>query len=1094
MRKTKAFFEILILIASTFAFSQMLSIGISNVSAQDALDRGCCEVDNHGNFCTYVERGLCKGSFVPKKCSVADFCQAGCCYNQGTGSFRDGVLKRECKRNGWKWGEGSCASVPGSELGCCIIGRSTSFTTRGKCEREAEQQKLSFKWDRDMDEAQCKMYVLNQSFGACVIERKNKKTCKMLTAAECSKISNSASFHKGLLCTASSIGLCKPTRETSCFENFDEVYFVDSCGNRANVYDSSKADDPNYWERIISPKKSCNFNDPNGNADSKTCGNCNRIKGGICASAKKDGFKPDMGDYYCKKTYCKFEGKIRRNQESWCYYETKTGMGRDPVGSRHFIYRCTDGVVVLEPCQDFRYKICLENKSVIDLGGGKSAKISTAKCINNLATQCFGYNKDETKIDKCKDNAYCMLKNVDIGSHFKFSICLPKVPIGYNINSKEIKKVAGVCNAASVTCKVVRAKKKIFGGCKPVKNAGCLEKEFAEKMNEICTSLGDCGAYVNYNGDYSDDGYSVKNSPKLGTNYIENLKKLIVPDGKDPISAGEISSYFSTIYGIKKPRELGILKRIEKLGPLGGLFSLGVGVGTGLFLGITVLNPLGAVLAGVSVFIHTIFSLAKKCKPIEVKFECRPWQPPSGGDKCNLCNKDKLPCTKYRCESLGAACRFFESSDGNDVCLQTNPTDVVPPRIYVGNAPEGLSYEDLSDTGFKIKEDGGCIRLQNTQRKISLKFKTDEPAICRASEKRTNFDNMSNNLDIQYSLNHSMEFVLTNIPEYKTGLEAKDVNFFLGCKDVNGAKTSRDYVVSMCVDIGPDVLPPAIEKVLPKESSLVSFDSEQINVTLFVDEPSECKWRFEGESKQFDEMNEMNCATNISDRDSLNYWECTGGVPIENRSVSVEVLCKDQPWLSGENDSKRNVGEIRKLSWKKPDKKISIDSIKPSGEIVVKSPYANVDIEVDVSGGSEKYDCSYKIDSYSMVPLEESDGSYVAKGLTLYARIHNLRIRCKDRETGDVAEKEQEFEISRDTSVPEISRVWTSGSTINFKTTEYAECRYSEGSCKSWGSGEDAGKGTLHKIPSKKGDTYYIRCVDALGNEAGDCLLSVRAI
>ena len=41
------------------------------------------------------------------------------------------------------------------------------------------------------------------------------------------------------------------TKETTCIEGKDEVYFKDSCGNIANIYDSSKINDKGYWNKVI---------------------------------------------------------------------------------------------------------------------------------------------------------------------------------------------------------------------------------------------------------------------------------------------------------------------------------------------------------------------------------------------------------------------------------------------------------------------------------------------------------------------------------------------------------------------------------------------------------------------------------------------------------------------------------------------------------------------------------------------------------------------------------------------------------------------------------------------------------------------------
>jgi len=47
----------------------------------------------------------------------------------------------------------------------------------------------------------------------------------------------------------------------------------------------------------------------------------------------------------------------------------------------------------------------------------------------------------------------------------------------------------------------------LLGSKKCVENCECLEDSWALSANRICSSLGDCGGYVNYLGVYNDDGY-----------------------------------------------------------------------------------------------------------------------------------------------------------------------------------------------------------------------------------------------------------------------------------------------------------------------------------------------------------------------------------------------------------------------------------------------------------------------------------------------------------------------------------------------------------------------------------------------------------
>jgi len=56
---------------------------------------------------------------------------------------------------------------------------------------------------------------------------------------------------------------CAMSESTKC--EGDDVYFVDTCGNLANVYDASKINNQDYWSRIQEPTCS---------ASTAGCGNC----------------------------------------------------------------------------------------------------------------------------------------------------------------------------------------------------------------------------------------------------------------------------------------------------------------------------------------------------------------------------------------------------------------------------------------------------------------------------------------------------------------------------------------------------------------------------------------------------------------------------------------------------------------------------------------------------------------------------------------------------------------------------------------------------------------------------------------------------
>ena len=77
-----------------------------------------------------------------------------------------------------------------------------------------------------------------------------------------------------------------------------------------------------------------------------------------------------------------------------------------------------------------------------------------------------------------------------------------------------------------------------------------------------------------------------------------------------------------------------------------------------------------------------------------MKYECEPWQAPWGGKDCDKCGKDGRPCTKYRCQSLGQACEFFDNGDQN-LCLSSKNDGMSPRIVPLDDAKsENIRYKD----------------------------------------------------------------------------------------------------------------------------------------------------------------------------------------------------------------------------------------------------------------------------------------------------------------------------------------------------------------------------------------------------------------
>ena len=89
------------------------------------------------------------------------------------------------------------------------------------------------------------------------------------------------------------------------------------------------------------------------------------------------------------------------------------------------------------------------------------------------------------------------------------------------------------------------------------------------------------------------------------------------------------------------------------------------------------------------------------------------------------------------------------------------------------------------------------------------------------------------------------------------------------------------------------------------------------------------------------------------------------------------------------------------------------------------------------------------------------------------------------------------FNIIRDSSSPQIARVFQIGKTLTIITTEDADCRYSTNLKKkcnfNFESGSGGGGGAEHAIGVIRGKKYYIKCKDDFGNMPSGCSVIVQA-
>ncbi|MCD4770876.1 hypothetical protein K8R30_00490 [archaeon] len=1051
---------------------------------------GCCFLSVNGDNCVISDiDGCAEGSLFAEgvECNQTASCERGCCYDDSSGIYDKNVLQGSCSMD---WINDPYCNLIGANLGCCVLGDTSIFETVGQCEVDSLAAGMDVDWRGDLNLVECLLLAGVQKEGACVLEG---GACKFTSEADC--YSYGGDFAEDYLCTSFELNTsCNMTRQTQCVDGKDGVYFVDSCGNIANIYDAGRVDDASYWNRIIvGTGEICGDGDANGNANSASCGNCNRFDGGICASASEDNFNVDIGDFYCRDTACVFEGESYENGESWCVYDGTIGDGYDIVGSRHWRYVCSQGTVLVEPCADSRREICVQTNNYEVNGTNVSFKSSL--CIDNSWAACLALNTGSSG-ESCDSVRDCFELEVDV-DYFEFDVCVPEYPPGFDWNDTEAAAAASTtCDIASQDCLMLFKKNhKLKWEC--VQNCDCAEQTFTDQMHDFCRSLGDCGSYVNIEEGWSDGGFSVTGGYKrslpiktLSAALIAAYKsKTTVVEGDyispDNYSLGGTGTYLNVLQGADKDRweDTGMANPDAASGWGDYLMRA---TSYSLFLELGIGKTLAAILDPIGWYVF------KDVKEKYVYFTCSPWTPPAGGADCEKCNGDPWkPCSDYRCHSLGAACKLMNKGSAEELCISDVDDGRLPAISLWADVISGGVAHDEGSSGFSLRAaDGGCL---DAYIPIVLGVTTSELARCKFDGEMIDFENMTHEFGSNlYLYNHS---VTIELPDLSHGQSqgynwTSDYSLYVKCEDTHGHESSGFYTIDMCLKEGEDTREPVIRSVSPENDGIVGFETVSQDLEVRTNELSTCRWDFQDRDYSL-MVNEMVCDDVFGAPSNPFGYVCSSVLPV-NVSSTYYIRCMDQPWLDGLGNA--NVRSYV-LNLRKPDFMILIGKVRPEGVIVVGTAMTTIELKVATSGGGDSHTCSYSFSGYDrMIEMFETGGTKHIQVLSRPAGKNKAYIECVD-ETGDFNRNFTEFEIIRDSSSPLVARVWQNGNTLYFITEDSEECRYSTESCQfGWENASSAGGGDRHSISAMHGQTYYVKCMDDFGNVPSACSIVTNVL
>ena len=1130
------------LILGTISITFLISAETNIVDAQST-SNVCCEKTKNGAWCQNDLSSNCDSNYKnsPTDCKDTDYCMTGCCVSQATGICDINVPKANCDKNEFQT-DPSC-NVQDCKKGCCTLGNNAQWITEKNCQIQSNFSgyPVNFSTAQKSD-VDCLFSVNKEELGACILDT-STRNCAYITLDECNiktktKGSVNPNFYQGLYCSDPQLNTsCKATDHKGCLDGKEDVYWFDSCKNSESV------------------AQNCDIL-----KDSNYCGKVN-------------------ADYVCKDVSCNINGKKRKNGESWCSYDEVIGKGKDPAGSRNIRHICDMGIEKIEPCSDYRNEVCVESESSI-IGG---ENISQAACRVNNWRKCYSYDtQEEDQMTKnCNNNPDCMIRNVDVDEKFKFNVCVPQYPPGFDLipdeqtllkqaqDNQETKSSSEtLCGLASQMCTVVK-KCSIFGGCSIIVNGNCLEKTFTQQMNEFCVNLGDCGAYINYNNDITDDGYSITSDagdkpPRLSDQDILSLKnsagtKPIPPGELDILGAstsnnniidlGEIqnniSAFETEIQSVPGALGSALLEKIlsnsgslESLAskttptsvnlagfsneistiqsgtivdyqlanimglPTESVIAGAIGGILGALVGYLISESLyGALFGGLILGLILFFLFFVKIKYIHINFKCMPWQPPTEGN-CDKCNQNlSVPCTQYRCESLGLNCQLINVGTADELCsAKTIETSVPIIKPWTNLITKGYSYYNINDNSFQLvnSSNNGCIE-PFTNIKFGIKTVgtsgNDMYTQCKYDlDPAKSYDDMVDFFD-DYHPNSYLPFheKILNLPspqafkdQYNlTNEQIKklgDIKFYVRCKNLKGIQNPNPFQINFCINPSPDLTAPVINSISPVTNSFLKYGVTDQYVTMFVNEPSNCRWSTV--DKTYGQMeNSFSCDQDLNNR-TIYGWKCYNTFTNIINSSNYFIRCQDL------SPNKNNMSTSFQYNLNPSPSPLYIDNIDPydSKTIVSGVNPVQLTLRLETTGGANNgvAVCMWKGNGFGPDTFTETNStehSYLLQYAP--AGSYTMTYDCIDS-AGNTAENITTFNINIDDIGPKITRVYKGNSgELELKTDEDSKCRYSFNRLDNLENATlMSGTSTDHSADWNI-NGYFIQCTDSYGNKGG---------
>lgn len=1095
----------------------------------------CCEQTTGNEICRYTTQDQCDSSFRISStiCEQTSFCKLGTCINEDDGTCSANVAQAACLNADYSWQEISIDDLSQCNKGCCIIGdgAATDWTTKENCYYKQEDlyPDLNVLWDTSYDDERSCINVQYETVKGCCV---SEDSCSYVTQSECGldeqiDIQTGYGFYRGSYCglvgdNLDSQGLeteclfCKPDDHLGCIG--EDVHSFDSCGN-----DEGVVEDCDYLGGTY-----CGYDE-----DKKdyTCKDtyCDDTFDGVydldVTGVGKENRNPHDPEI----------GERRENGESWCVYESPAGGLLDRPGSQHYRAFCWFGEEIIDPCRDYREEICIQDPYY-----GKGDDFTSAACIMNdiydsevtelvstvpkgnqfwtdsesndcqeASLSCEVKEVKESNLNKWKVvfGADCLEQNFtntaaqycrysgDCGADYNilglstdesFYMTGPEfINTNWNdlykdrlddVNSDAIRDLIAQDSYASINATVGQFWLQALTGVGPLPLVPDSLNQDVYYQNTIRTQINDemWEAWNEYGVHGGLRGLSFIVEDVVAGEYVPGG----MPDWLIVLDVAVGATYLVlSIIGSIVAGQLSLTAGFTLFTTSAQTLLAGMvpGLAGGPIAALVVL-----IVAVIAAALLTILSLTgEKTESYEVLSSCEPWQPPDGGEYCNLCDvpvsegglalddgKGNIlkgyECTEYKCHSLGKGCDYITENAGTDraTCYYAYENDASSPIITF--APEFLDEEynyDTFDVGVEITD------LVTPYKEFSFGIKSEDspqggPAQCRMdTEMKDTYEEMIYAFPNTYfDTYHNMSMLLLAETEY---------NFYIRCKDPAGNYNLAPYVIRVTTGAAQDFTPPLILSTSLKNGAYISNEFNMTPVTIYTNEPADCRWSNENMDYELMDVNGL-CDQIPASESIYAESECMFALPVSDGENQYYFRCQDY------QGNKMNEGYSFTLKGTQP---LDITSVSPSEGTHYED---DILLEVTTANGAESGKATCYYDGISF--FETNASTHKQQMTNLITGNYNYTIDCID-DAGNLNSTTISFSTAVDTTAPYFLEIYKDATNIYVKLNEEATCEYKD-TIFNFQSGEGAtlGTGSNFVLPLADSSIYYLTCEDSYGN------------